>query len=101
MGGWVGQAITNPISGPSLSFVFCLLALSLTIVVKCCCQIGIQHSHCILYAFFAFEAILSEKELALFVCQEEPAGPAFEAFLVKSLFFEQDALCVEEGWFLI
>ena len=36
MGGWwwwVGQAITNPISGPSLSFVFCLLALSLTICV--------------------------------------------------------------------
>ena len=29
-GGWVDQAITNPISGPSLSFVFCLLALSLT-----------------------------------------------------------------------
>ena len=27
----VDQAITNPISGPSLSFVFCLLALSLTI----------------------------------------------------------------------
>ena len=28
----VDQAITNPISGPSLSFVFCLLALSLTII---------------------------------------------------------------------
>ena len=26
MGGWVGQAITDPISGPSLSFVFCLLS---------------------------------------------------------------------------
>ena len=62
----------------------------------CCCQIGIQHSHCILDAFFAFEPILSEEELALFVCQEEPAGPAFEAFLVKSLFFEQNALYVEE-----
>ena len=32
-GGWVvDQAITNPISGPGLSFVFCLLALSLTII---------------------------------------------------------------------
>jgi len=35
--GWVvvvvvGQPITDPISGPSLSFVFCLLALSLTII---------------------------------------------------------------------
>ena len=31
VGGWVvDQAITDPISGPNLSFVFCLLALSLT-----------------------------------------------------------------------
>ena len=30
----VGQAITDPISGPSLSFVFCLLALSLTILTS-------------------------------------------------------------------
>ena len=30
----VDQAITNPISGPTLSFVFCLLALSLTTMSK-------------------------------------------------------------------
>ena len=36
----VGQAITDPISGPSLSFVFCLLALSLTIKPYNCDKCG-------------------------------------------------------------
>lgn len=50
------------------------------------------HSHCIPDTFFAFESILSEQELALFVSQEEPAGPAFKTLLMKSLLFEKDTL---------
>ena len=53
----------------------------------------ILHSHCAPDTLFTFESILCEEELALLVRQQEPAGPAFEAFLVKSLFFEQDTLC--------
>ena len=50
------------------------------------------HSHCIPDTFLAFESILSEKELALFVSQEKPAGPAFKTLLMKSLLFEKDTL---------
>lgn len=49
-------------------------------------------AHCIPDTFFAFESILSEQKLALFVSQEKPASPAFKALLMKSLLFEQDAL---------
>ena len=60
VGGWVDQAITDPFSGPS--FVFCLLALSLTIkhpqnMLRICFPTSISHSEFpfILFNFHIFQ----------------------------------------------